>query len=356
MSALAASAGDAGLPFDLAVLEQYLVAQVEGFAGPVAAIRFKGGQSNPTYLLSTPNRQYVMRTKPAPAAQLLPSAHALEREFRVQSALAASAVPVTRMFCLCEDESIIGRVFYVMDFVEGRIFWDQSLPGMAPAERRAIYAELNRVIAALHSVDFGAAGLESYGRAGNYFTRQIDRWTRQYRASEIEPIEAMDRLIDWLPLNIPYEAHPQVSLVHGDYRIDNVIFHPTEPRILAVIDWELSTIGHPLADFAYHLMSWHATPGMARGLSGLDLPALGIPFEADYIADYERRVGHPVIGDWNFYLAYNLFRIAAIVQGIAKRVEDGTASGAQAAEHARQARPLADMGWAVAQKQKTSTA
>lgn len=356
MSALPENARGITLPFDLAVLERYLVAHVAAFVGPVTASRFKGGQSNPTYLLSTPDRQYVMRTKPAPAAQLLPSAHALEREYRVQSALAGSAVPVTRMFCLCEDESIIGRVFYVMDFVEGRIFWDQSLPGMAPAERRAIYAELNRVIAALHGIDYAALGLESYGKAGNYFTRQIDRWTRQYRASEIGAIEAMDRLIEWLPQNIPYEADPQVSLVHGDYRIDNVIFHPTEPRVLAVIDWELSTIGHPLADFAYHLMSWHATPGMARGLSGLDLPALGIPLEADYIADYERRVGHPVIGDWNFYLAYNLFRIAAIVQGIAKRVQDGTASSAQAAEHARQAQPLAEMGWAVAQKQKAISA
>jgi aminoglycoside phosphotransferase (APT) family kinase protein len=352
MSALPVSPQDDQVPFDLAVLERYLVAHVDEFIGPVTAARFKGGQSNPTYLLSTPDRQYVMRTKPAPAAQLLPSAHALEREFRVQSALIDSAVPVTRMFCLCEDESVIGRVFYVMDFIEGRIFWDQSLPGMAPSARRAIYAELNRVIAALHAIDLEATGLQSYGKAGNYFTRQIDRWTRQYRASEIEPIDAMDRLIEWLPQNIPYEANPQVALVHGDYRIDNVIFHPTEPRILAVIDWELSTIGHPLADFAYHLMSWHATPGMALGLSGLDLPALGIPLEADYIADYERRVGHPVLGDWNFYLAYNLFRIAAIVQGIAKRVEDGTASSAHAADHARQARPLAEMGWAVAQKQK----
>ena len=356
MSALPAGPAVATLPFDLALLERYLTAHVAGFVGPVSATRFKGGQSNPTYLLSTPAHQYVMRTKPAPAAQLLPSAHALEREFRVQSALAGSAVPVTGMYCLCDDESVIGRVFYVMDFVEGRIFWDQSLPGLAPPERRAIYAELNRVIAALHAIDYSALGLASYGKAGNYFTRQIDRWTRQYRASEMAPIEAMDRLIEWLPQNIPHEESPQVSLVHGDFRIDNVIFHPTEPRILAVIDWELSTIGHPLADFAYHLMSWHASPGMARGLSGLDLESLGIPLQAGYIADYERRVGHPVKGDWNFYLAYNLFRIAAIVQGIAKRVEDGTASSAQAAEHARQARPLAEMGWAVARKQAAVSA
>jgi len=338
------------LSFNIAVLERYLRQHIDGFQGPVEVSRFKGGQSNPTYLLSTPSRQYVMRTKPGPAAQLLPSAHALEREFKVQSALAGSAVPVTRMYCLCEDESVIGRVFYVMDFVEGRIFWDQSLPGLSAAERGAIYDELNRVIVALHAVDIDALGLADYGKAGNYFIRQIDRWTRQYRASEIDTIEAMERLIEWLPKNIPCEAKPQITLVHGDYRIDNVIFHPTKPRILAVIDWELSTIGHPLADFAYHLMSWHAKPGLARGLAGLDLSALGIPAESAYIALYEQRIGHPVAGDWNFYLAYNLFRIAAIVQGIAKRVEDGTASSAQAAEHAQQAKPLAEMGWAAAQK------
>jgi aminoglycoside phosphotransferase (APT) family kinase protein len=338
------------LPFDLVALERYLASHIEGFQGPITISRFKDGQSNPTYLLSTPQRQYVMRTKPAPVAQLLPSAHAIEREFRLQSALSGSGVPVTRMHCLCEDESVIGRAFYVMDFVEGRIFWEQSLPGMAPADRGAIYDELNRVIAELHKVDYAALGLADYGKAGNYFNRQIDRWTRQYRASEIDPIEAMDRLIAWLPEHIPYEADPQVSLVHGDYRIDNVIFHPTEPRILAVIDWELSTLGHPLADFAYHLMNWHTTPGLARGLHGLDLLTLGIPQESAYIAAYERHFGHPATGNWNFYLAYNLFRLAAILQGIAKRVRDGTASNAQAAEVGRHARPLAEMGWAFAQK------
>lgn len=343
-------AADTTLPFDPLALESYLAAHIEGFQGPLALKRFKGGQSNPTYLLTTPSRNYVMRSKPGPVAQLLPSAHAVEREFRVQSALAGSAVPVARMYCLCEDESVIGRAFYVMDFVEGRIFWDQSLPGMQPAERRAIYQELNRVIAALHSVDVSALGLADYGRAGNYFERQINRWTRQYRASEIDPIEAMDRLIEWLPEHIPPEAQPQVALVHGDYRIDNVIFHPTEPRILAVIDWELSTLGHPLADFAYHLMSWHTTPELARGLKGLDLPSLGIPAEADYIASYAQRVGYPVAAPWNYYLAYNLFRIAAIVQGIAKRAADGTASNAQAATIGLNTRPLADMGWAIAQK------
>jgi len=344
-------AGVAVDSIDLEALGGYLESHVEGFVGPVTASRFKGGQSNPTYLLATPQRQYVMRSKPAPVAQLLPSAHAVEREYRLQSALAGGAVPVARMHCLCEDESVIGRAFYVMDHIEGRIFWEQSLPGVGRDERAPLYDELNRVIAELHNVDFEARGLADYGKAGNYFARQIDRWSRQYRASETGGIDAMDRLIAWLPGHVPQEENPQVSLVHGDYRLDNVIFHPSEPRILAVIDWELSTLGHPLADFAYHLMSWHIAPGGAmRGLAGLDLDGLGIPQESDYIRAYERRVGRPVAGDWNFYLAYNLFRIAAILQGIAKRVEEGTASSPQAAEYGRQARPLAELGWQFAQK------
>ena len=349
MSALIA--GQGGAPFDLDALETYLRAQMPGFAGPIAVTRFKGGQSNPTYLLETPSRHYVMRCKPAPVAQLLPSAHAVEREYRLQRALAGSEVPVATIHCLCEDESVIGRAFYVMDFVEGRIFWEQSLPGMQAAERSALYDELNRVIAALHTVDFTGLGLADYGKAGNYFSRQVDRWTRQYRASETGRIEAMETLIDWLPRHIPQEQTPQVSLVHGDYRIDNVIFHPTEPRILAVIDWELSTLGHPLADFAYHLMSWHIAPGGAlRGLAGLDLLALGIPPESAYVSAYEARTGRSVAGDWNYYLAYNLFRIAAILQGIAKRVQEGTASSPQAAEYGRQVQPLAELGGRFAQQ------
>ena len=349
--ALPAAAGSSSIDFE--ALEHYLVAHIDGFRGPVSASRFQGGQSNPTYLRTTPSRQYVMRAKPGPVAQLLPSAHAVEREFRLQAALAGSNVPVAQVHCLCEDESVIGRAFYLMDFVDGRIFWDQSLPDMQPSERCAIYDELNRVIAELHSVDIASRGLLDYGKAGNYFARQIDRWTRQYRASETSGIEAMDQLIAWLPQHVPSEAQPQVSLVHGDYRIDNVIFHPSEPRILAVIDWELSTVGHPLADFAYHLMSWHIAPGGAmRGLGGLDLDALGIPRESAYLQAYERRVGHVVSGDWDFYLAYNLFRIAAILQGVAKRVQEGTASSTQAAEYGRQAKPLAQLGWQFAQKVK----
>lgn len=336
---------------DLSSLQAYMADNIEGFEGPLTATRFKGGQSNPTYLLATPGRQYVMRSKPAPVSQLLPSAHAIEREYRLQAALAGSAVPVAAMHCLCEDESVVGRAFYLMDFVEGRIFWEQSLPHLAGAERHALYDELNRVIAALHCIDFDALGLSDYGKAGNYFSRQIDRWTRQYRASSTVEIEAMDRLIDWLPRHVPQEEGPQVSLVHGDYRLDNVIFHASEPRILAVIDWELSTLGHPLADFAYHLMSWHIAPGGAmRGLAGLDLDALGIPSESAYIKAYEQRIGRSIAGDWNYYLAYNLFRIAAILQGIARRVHDGTASSPQAAEYGRQAGPLAELGWRFAQR------
>lgn len=343
-------ATDTALSFDVTALERYLVAHIDDFRTPLTLRRFKGGQSNPTYLLITPDRQYVMRSKPAPVAQLLPSAHAVEREYRVQSALAGSAVPVACVHCLCEDESVIGRAFYIMDYVEGRIFWDQSLPGMQPSERGAIYDELNRVIAALHIVDIAALGLTDYGKPGNYFERQINRWTRQYRATEIQPIEAMDQLIAWLPEHIPPEATPQVSLVHGDFRIDNAIFHPTEPRILALIDWELSTLGHPLADFAYHLLSWHITPELGRGLKGKDLQSLGIPGEADYISAYERRIGHPVTAPWNYYLAYNLFRLAAIVQGIAKRAADGTASSAQAAIVGLNTKPLAELGLTFAQR------
>jgi aminoglycoside phosphotransferase (APT) family kinase protein len=350
MSEVATRDGSDKMPFDIDRLASYLAQQVEGFQGPMSLSRFKGGQSNPTYLLTTPARSYVIRTKPAPAAQLLPSAHAIEREFRLQSALAGSTVPVAKVHCLCEDESIIGRAFYVMDFIEGRIFWDQSLPGVAPNERHAIYVELNRVIAELHKLDVDALGLSDYGKAGNFFCRQIDRWTRQYRATETHRIDAMEQLIAWLPKHIPPESEPQVSLVHGDYRIDNVIFHPTEPRILAVIDWELSTLGHPQADFAYHLMSWHMPPGALRGIEGLDLRELGIPGEAAYIDLYQQRVDRAMAGDWNFYLAYNVFRLAAIVQGIAKRSSEGLATNAKGGEHARYVQPLAELGWSFAQK------
>ena len=342
--------------FDVAALEAYLGAHLPGFAGPLTVEQFKGGQSNPTYKLSTPGAAYVMRAKPGPAARLLPSAHAVEREFRVMQALAATAVPVARMHLLCEDEAVVGRAFYVMEHVEGRVLWDPLLPGMTPSERGAVYDEMNRVIAALHGVDVRAAGLADYGKPGNYFERQIGRWSKQYQASITEPIDAMDRLIEWLPAHIPPGARDasQVAIVHGDYRLDNLIFHPVEPRIVAVLDWELSTLGHPLADFSYHCMAWRIAPGVFRGIGGHDLAALGIPDETTYIRRYCERTGRTdtqaLAADWNFYLAYNLFRIAAILQGIARRVVDGTAASAQARQAAAGARPLAEMGWAIAQR------
>lgn len=342
--------------FDTAALSAWLEKNLEGFQGPLSVEMFKGGQSNPTYKLITPGQSYVMRAKPGPVAKLLPSAHAIEREFAVMSGLAGTDVPVPRMHALCEDESVIGRAFYVMEFMQGRVLWDQSLPGMQPAERTAIYNETNRVISALHTVKFAERGLANYGKPGNYFERQIGRWSKQYVASITQPIEEMDKLMAWLPANMPASARDEnrVSIVHGDYRLDNLMFHPTEPRVIAVLDWELSTLGHPLADFSYHCMAWHIQPGQFRGIGGLDLPALGIPSEQDYIRLYCERTGlatpEELAADWNFYLAYNLFRLAAILQGIAKRVEMGTASSAQAKASGEGARPLAQLAWSFAQR------
>ncbi len=342
---------------DTVALEAWLAAHVDGFAGPLAIEQFKGGQSNPTYLLTTPGAKYVMRSKPGPVAKLLPSAHAIEREFQVMRALAATDVPVPLMHALCEDESVIGRAFYVMSFMAGRVLWDQGLPDIDRAARPAYYDEMNRVIAALHQVDFKAIGLEAYGKPGNYFERQIGRWSKQYLASITDPNPAMDALLEWLPAHIPASARDEseVSIVHGDYRLDNLVFHPTEPRVIAVLDWELSTLGHPLADFSYHCMSWHIqASGVARGLGGRNLDELGIPSERSYVQRYCERTGRAdvdaVMADWNFYLAYNLFRIAAIVQGIAKRVVDGTASSAQAREAGASAKPLSELAWRFAQK------
>ena len=342
--------------FDLDALTHYLQAHLEGFAGPLTAEIFKGGQSNPTYKLVTPGKSYVMRAKPGPVAKLLPSAHAVEREFKVMSGLQGTDVPVAKMYCLSEDESVIGRAFYVMEFVEGRVLWDQSLPGMTPVQRGEIYNEMNRVISALHKVKFAERGLADYGKPGNYFERQIGRWSKQYTASITKPIPEMDRLMEWLPANIPASGRDagMVSIVHGDFRLDNLMFHPTEPRVMAVLDWELSTLGHPLADFSYHCMSWHIPPGAFRGIGGLDLSSLGIPLESDYIRLYCERTGvatpEALKADWDFYLAYNLFRLAAILQGIAKRVEAGTASSAQAVSSAAGAPVLAQMAWAFALK------
>jgi aminoglycoside phosphotransferase (APT) family kinase protein len=330
--------------FDVAQLERYLSAHIPGFRGPVQVEQFRGGQSNPTFKLVTPDRTYVLRRKPP--GKLLPSAHAVDREYRVLTALADTDVPVAHCHALCADESVIGTMFYVMDYVEGRVLWDPTLPGMTPDERRAIFDEMNRVLAALHCVDYAAVGLSDFGRPGNYFARQIDRWSRQYKASETEKIEAMDRLIEWLPNHIP--PSERTSIVHGDYRLDNMIFHPAEARVAAVIDWELSTLGDPMADLAYHMMAWHVSANDFRGLRGADLAALGIPAEDEYVRTYLERTGeprHPSEADWSFYMAYNMFRLAAILQGVMARAVAGNAASESAVQAGRRARPLAELGW-----------
>lgn len=337
--------------FDVGALAEYLKGKLPDFDGQLRVELFKGGQSNPTYKLYGNKRNFVMRSKPGPVAKLLPSAHAIEREFRVLDALGSTDVPVAEVYALCEDESVIGRAFYIMECVEGRVMWDQSLPDMEPAERRAIYEEMNRVIALLHTVDPIAVGLESFGRPGNYFARQISRWSKQYKISETEKIEAMDRLIEWMPENIPDTE--ETAIVHGDYRLDNLMFHPTEPRVLAILDWELSTLGHPLADFSYHCMSWHIDPGKFRGIAGLDHAALGIPSERQYVEMYCKRVGRDpeeVLKHWDFYIAYNMFRLAGILQGIMKRAVDGTASSDKAFESGRRARGLAESAWRIVER------
>lgn len=344
--------------FDVSALEAWLSSHMDGFQGPLRVEQFKGGQSNPTYRLLTPSCAYVMRAKPGPKAMLLPSAHAIEREYRVMQALRDTAVPVPHMHVLCEDESIIGRAFYVMAHVEGRVLWDQSLPGLTPTQRAELYDEMNRVMAALHTVHPESLGLADYGKPGNYFERQIGRWSKQYLASVTQTIPEMERLMAWLPAHIPAMAQDpsMVSIVHGDYRLDNVMFHRTEARVLAVLDWELSTLGHPLADFSYHCMTWHIPPGAFRGLGGLDLHELGIPQESTYVARYCERTGlatpERLQEDWNFYLAYNMFRLAAILQGIAKRVEAGTAASEQAQRSAAGARPMAELAWHFAQRHR----
>jgi aminoglycoside phosphotransferase (APT) family kinase protein len=334
------------LRFEVAPLEAWMRANVEGFKGPLEVEQFRGGQSNPTYRLRTAGASYVLRRKPP--GKLLPSAHAVDREYRVISALGTGGFPVPRTYALCLDESVVGTAFYIMDFVAGRVFWDPTLPELSRTERGRVYDAMNEVIARLHTVDYAAIGLAEFGKPGNYFMRQIDRWTKQYRASETETIEPMDRLIEWLPKNVPPDD--QTAIVHGDYRLDNMIFHPSEPRILAVLDWELSTLGNPLGDFAYHAMAWRLPPAAFRGLGGADLPALGIPSEAEYRAAYCRRTGREDIPNWDFYMAYNMFRLAAILQGIMGRVREGTAASLRAQEAGARAKVLARLGWEQAEK------
>ncbi len=331
-------------------LQDWLRGRLEGFEGELEVERLAGGRSNPAWRLRTAARDCVLRARPGPRARLLPSAHAIEREFRVQQALAGSAVPVAAMHALCEDESIIGAGFYVMDFVDGAIFRDPALPGV-PAERRAAcYETMLAAIADLHQLDTDVLGLGDFGRPGQYFARQIDRWTRQYIACGDRDIAAMERLIAWLPGAVPREDHEPVALVHGDFRIDNLVFDPGQPRLRAVLDWELSTLGHPLADFAYHVMTWHIVPGFLPGLGGLDLDALGVPDEQDYVQAYERRTGLRAGEHWDFCLAYNLFRLAAILQGVGARARAGMATDPQAARFAAQVPMLAELGWRFAQR------
>ncbi len=331
---------------DLESLDRFLAANVPGYAGPSSIVQFNGGQSNPTYKLTTSTGTYVLRTKPGPVAQLLPTAHAIEREYRVQSALRDAGLPVARMLTLCEDEAIIGRAFYAMEYLDGRVLWEQSLPGETPAGRRAIYDEMNRVIAMVHTADYRALGLQDYGREGGFIERQIKRWSTQYRASEILPIVEMDALIDWLPRHIP--ASSRTAIIHGDYRLDNLVFDLHASRVIGVLDWELSTLGDPAADFAYHCVGFHSDPTLFRGIAGLDLAQLDIPSEAQYVELYTRRTGIDCGEHWNFYMAFSLFKIAAILQGVAKRASQGIASSAHAREIGDKARVRAAQGWAVA--------
>jgi aminoglycoside phosphotransferase (APT) family kinase protein len=331
---------------DVARLERWLGERIAD-ASPLAIQQFSGGQSNPTYLLSTPGGRYVLRRKPP--GTLLPSAHAVDREFRIINALAGTDVPVPRALSYCDDVTVAGTPFYLMEYVEGRIFWNPALPGLSPPERAAAYEEMNRVIAAIHTVDPDAVGLSDFGRRENYVARQIERWSKQYRASELELIDSMEQLIDWLPKHVPPDEPARIT--HGDFRIDNLIFDRTEPRILAVIDWELATLGNAFSDFAYNCMPYRMPESMRKGLAALDLAQLGIPSEREYVRQYLARTGRtaePAPGAFDFYIAFNLFRLASILQGVAARARLGNASSEHATEAGSLTRPIADLGWAQA--------
>tara|TARA_R110000850_G_scaffold16864_4_gene52283 strand:- start:11608 stop:12663 length:1056 start_codon:yes stop_codon:yes gene_type:complete len=326
--------------FDQSSLLNWMKNNVDGFSGPLSIEQFKGGQSNPTYKLITPGHSYVMRRKPP--GQLLKSAHAVDREYRVITALHGAGFPVARTYGLCTDESVIGTWFYVMDCVEGRVIWDTSFPDVPKAERAAYFDAMNATLAQLHTIDHEKIGLSDYGKTGNYFERQIGRWSKQYLADEAAGrVADMDKLVEWLPSHIP--AGDESTIVHGDFRCDNMIFHPSEPRVLAVLDWELSTLGHPLADFTYHLMMYRMPPGITAGLVGTDLAAAGIPSEQEYVARYCERTGRDGIENLSFYLSFNMFRLAAILHGIKGRVARGTAASAHAKQMASFVEPLAEM-------------
>ena len=332
-----------GYAFDEAALGRWMTENVAGFAGPIAVEQFKGGQSNPTYKLVTPGKSYVLRRKPP--GQILKGAHAVEREAQVLTGLARADFPVAKVHGLCLDDSVIGSWFYVMDMVEGRIFWDADVPGVSPQERGAIFDAMNATMAQLHSVDYVGVGLGEYGKPGNYFARQITRWSRQYFDDAEAGRDAnMGRLIDWLQANMPADDDA-TSIIHGDFRIDNMIFHPTEPRVIAVLDWELSTLGHPLADFAYNAMMYRMPPYIVAGLGGMNIDGLGIPSEEDYVAAYCARRGLAGMPGYQYYLAFNFFRLAAIFHGIKGRVIRGTASSAQAKERVAVLPELMELAW-----------
>jgi aminoglycoside phosphotransferase (APT) family kinase protein len=333
--------------FDEDSLARYLGRHMSGVRAALRVHQFEGGQSNPTFLLESGGERWVMRKKPP--GELVPSAHAVDREFRVIAALADSDVPVPRVHHLCEDPEVIGTPFYVMEYVEGRICREIALPEFSPQERAAVFDSLNEVIAALHRVDYEAVGLGNFGKVGGYIERQVARWIRQYEASKTEEVPAMNALMAWLPNHIP--ADDRTSIVHGDFRLENVVLHPEEPRLLAVLDWELCTLGHPYADFAYNCMPFHLAPGEQGSLGGLDLEALGFPTESDYVAAYARRTGRDRIPDWPFYMVFSMFRLAAIAQGVYMRGLRGNAASEEALERGARAKSLAERGWEIAQRE-----
>ena len=334
---------------DEALLASYLEANVEEFKGPLTASKFAGGQSNPTFKIDAASGSYVLRRQPP--GKLLKSAHAVDREYRVLAALADTDVPVARIYHLCEDPEVIGSIFYIMEFCDGNVHWASSLEDVSSNQQRTkMYDEMSRVMAAIHSVDLEKVGLSDYGRPGNYFQRQYDRWSAQYKASELKPIPEMNQVIEWLGNNIP-EDDGKVSLVHGDYRLDNLMFSADNERVIAVLDWELSTLGHPYADLAYQCMGMRLPsgngPGASSGLLGVDTQALGIPSEQDYIDSYCQRMGIDKLDNWNFYLAFSFFRLAAIAQGVAKRAADGNASSKAAGGIATMVQPIAANALAI---------
>jgi aminoglycoside phosphotransferase (APT) family kinase protein len=334
-----------GHELDRDALERYLAATLQHFRGPLEIRQFEGGQSNPTYFLKTPLRDYVLRKKPP--GQLLPSAHAVDREHRVMRALAGTGVPVPSTLLMCDDATVIGTPFFIMGCVDGRVFRQPHLPGVSAADRAAMYADMADVLARLHGVDVAAIGLSDYGKPGNYYSRQIGRWGQQYIAAKTDDIPSMDRLMAWLPAHIP--PGDETAIVHGDYRVENLIFHATEPRIVAIVDWELSTLGHPLADLAYNCLTYHLPPEALGRLEGVDEDRSGLPDEKSYVAAYLRRTGRSDLPEWNFYLAFSMFRLASILQGVYARGLQGNAASAYALQRGAAARVIADLAWEISQ-------